>query len=86
MFLFFIKLVCFKNNVKNYINELKNLLIEGLDQYKTTISSEFLEKIKQEFQESCEDEKLRVLLERLLAPIIDSKFKKIHIKLIKIKL
>lgn len=53
---------------------MKNLLSEGLEQYKVVIPNEFLEKIKQEYQEATEDDKLKALLERTLAPIIDSKF------------
>ena len=53
---------------------MKNLLSEGLEQYKVVIPNEFLEKIKQEYQEAAEEEKLKALLERTLAPIIDSKF------------
>jgi hypothetical protein len=66
--------------VKNYIQEMKNLLAEGLEQYQVVVSNEFLEKIKQEFLESVEEDKLKVLLERLLAPIIDSKFLKFAYK------
>lgn len=50
------------------------MLSEGLDQYTISISNEFLEKLKTEFQETSDEEQLKVLLEKLLVPIIDSKF------------
>lgn len=62
-----------KNNLKNYLNELKNLLSEGLDHYQLSYPDNFLDNIKQEFFEADNEEKLKFLLEKLLAPIIDSK-------------
>lgn len=55
------------------MTELKTMLLEGLDQYNLIYPENFIENMKQEFQENEFEEKLKFLLEKLLSPFIDSK-------------